>query len=254
MSLFWLGHQAYMPPTDPTSSPPAADPFATVMAAAGADIWLRLGESSGTTATDEQATQNGTYVGTPTLGVSGYTGDGDTAVTLNGTSQYVELADNAVYDVGTNDFSLMIAASVPTWPSSAHATLMARGNGFGGGDYWVYLNYFLANRISFTLAGTTYNFDTGVTLAGSGFHLYGLSVDRSGDATLTVDGVARGGGQDVSGQSATNIDSARKLALGASSDPSAAYYLAATVDEFAFWSSTAVSTATFADIHAARVS
>lgn len=45
--------------------------------------YYRLGESSGTTATDETATANGTYVNTPTLGVTGaLTGDADTAVTF----------------------------------------------------------------------------------------------------------------------------------------------------------------------------
>ena len=42
---------------------------------------------------------NGTYVASPTLGVAGLlTGDPDTAVTFNGTTQYVTVADSATFD------------------------------------------------------------------------------------------------------------------------------------------------------------
>ena len=51
-------------------------------------IYHRLGESSGTTAADASVNNfAGTYTGSPTLGVPG--DGGDTAVTFNGTSQYV---------------------------------------------------------------------------------------------------------------------------------------------------------------------
>jgi hypothetical protein len=51
--------------------------------------YWRLGESSGTTAADETGTYPGTYVGSPTLGVTGAVA-GNTAVLFNGTSQYVQ--------------------------------------------------------------------------------------------------------------------------------------------------------------------
>jgi len=53
--------------------------------------YWRLGESSGTTATDEIGSYDGIYTGSPTLGVTGLLeGDADTAVSFDGTSQYVD--------------------------------------------------------------------------------------------------------------------------------------------------------------------
>lgn len=55
--------------------------------------YWRLGESTGTVARDETEANNGTYVGSPTLGAAGaLAGDPNTASTLNGTSQYATLA------------------------------------------------------------------------------------------------------------------------------------------------------------------
>ncbi len=64
----------------------------TVLADNPVSYW-RLGESSGTTAADEQGTNPGTYVGSPTLGQPGLlTGDPNTAVAFNGSSAKVEVA------------------------------------------------------------------------------------------------------------------------------------------------------------------
>lgn len=54
-------------------------------------VYLRLGESSGTTAADSSGnSRNGTYVGSPTLGVAGaISGDANTAVTFDGSTQAV---------------------------------------------------------------------------------------------------------------------------------------------------------------------
>jgi hypothetical protein len=52
--------------------------------------YWRLGEASGTVAVDQMGANNGTYVGAPTLGVAGLlTGDADTAVLLDGSTQYI---------------------------------------------------------------------------------------------------------------------------------------------------------------------
>lgn len=58
-------------------------------------LWWRLGDASGTTATDSSGNgRNGTYVGSPTLGTTSLlTGDSNTAVTLNGSTQYITYAD-----------------------------------------------------------------------------------------------------------------------------------------------------------------
>jgi hypothetical protein len=53
--------------------------------------YWRLGESSGSTAFDEKVSHDGTYVGSPTLGVYGIFAE-NTAVQFNGSSQYVNTA------------------------------------------------------------------------------------------------------------------------------------------------------------------
>ena len=63
---------------------------AEVLADKPVSYW-RLGESSGTTVTDQLGTNTGTYVGSVTKGVTGaLIGDADTAISLSGsTSDYV---------------------------------------------------------------------------------------------------------------------------------------------------------------------
>lgn len=76
---------------------------------ADSPVWYsRVGESSGTTATDEVSGFNGTYVNTPTLGVTGaLVGDSDTAVTLAAAStEHITIPDDARFDFGTGDWSL----------------------------------------------------------------------------------------------------------------------------------------------------
>lgn len=58
----------------------------------------KLGEASGTAAADRKAANAGVYQGTPTLAVAGLLATGnstDTAVTLNGTTQYVSIVGSA---------------------------------------------------------------------------------------------------------------------------------------------------------------
>lgn len=59
--------------------------------------YLRLGEASGATAADSSGnSHSGTYQNSPTLGAAGLlTGDSNTAVTLNGTNQYVSVPGGA---------------------------------------------------------------------------------------------------------------------------------------------------------------
>lgn len=62
--------------------------------------YWRFGEASGTVANDETANNlDGSYVGSPTLGVTGAV-VGDTAVTLSGSAQYVSIPDDNLLDPG----------------------------------------------------------------------------------------------------------------------------------------------------------
>ncbi len=71
----------------------------SVVATVPVAYW-RLGEASGSVAADRFGGFSGTYIDTPTLGASGaLSEDPATGVTFNGTSEYVEVPDNATLDV-----------------------------------------------------------------------------------------------------------------------------------------------------------
>jgi hypothetical protein len=115
-SAAYLRHMATMPPLN----------------------WWRLGEPSGTTATDAMGARNGTYQGSPTLGAAGaMTTDSDTAVTLNGSSQWVDVG--AYQLAGLSEFT--IAAWGKTSYSGASQKIYAERKADGTGA-WVlfYLN------------------------------------------------------------------------------------------------------------------
>jgi len=82
-------------------------------------LFLRLGEASGTTAEDDSGNnRDGSYVASPTLGVTGaLTADANTAVTLNGTTQYVEIA-NAAWQ---NTSALTVEAWIKTTGTSVYS-------------------------------------------------------------------------------------------------------------------------------------
>jgi len=86
------------PPMATPTPAPSGDYRSTVLADQPLAYW-RLGEASGTVASDEMRAFNGTYVGNPTLGRPGaLQGDPNTAVAFDGTSQYVDVPYAAGYN------------------------------------------------------------------------------------------------------------------------------------------------------------
>jgi hypothetical protein len=224
--------------------------FADLATALAPTAWWRLGEASGTTAADGRGVQDGSYVNTPTLGVAGYATSGNTGVTFaSASTEYVDVPDNAAWDVGTADFSIHLALKLASWPGAVQ-TLFARGNGAGGGDYRINLAT-VTNRLQFKLVNVSYNFDAGFTMADSAWHAIGLSVDRSGNATMYVDGASIGTA-DVSAQVATNVTGSRKACIAGESDPSVAAQLNGSLDEVMLWNGTLIAGTDWAALHAAR--
>lgn len=101
--------------------------YDVVMADAPVSYW-RLGEPSGaTTAIDARAANNGTYTASPTLAVAGaLTGDTNTAMTLNGTSQYVVVTDSASLDFANGGISYECWIKNPAGGGSSRY-LMSKG-------------------------------------------------------------------------------------------------------------------------------
>jgi len=78
--------------TPPPPPAPTTSYRSTVLGQSGLVSYWRLGESSGTTASDSKGTNNGTYVNGVTLGTAGaIANDPDTAATFSGTNQRVSL-------------------------------------------------------------------------------------------------------------------------------------------------------------------
>lgn len=100
-------------------SVPGTTPYRTEVLADSPLAYLRLGEASGTTAADEQATHAGTYVNTPTLGATGAVA-GDTAATFDRTAS--ERVDWTT--LGTFGQSLL-TASFEFWVKTSDTTNQA---------------------------------------------------------------------------------------------------------------------------------
>lgn len=100
------------------------DAYATQVLASSPLFYWRLGEASGTIADDASPNnRDGTYVNTPTLNVGSLLkGDkANGAVMLNGTDEYISIADNAAFDVAN--------LSVEFWAkftSSAQVRIVSR--------------------------------------------------------------------------------------------------------------------------------
>ena len=163
----------------------------------GADLYLRLGEGSGTTATDSSGNAlHGTYQNTPTLGVDGaLQSDSNGAVTLNGSDEYVTVADNALLDPG-DTFTLEAWVYYTTTPAVAQVIIDKGVNGYQlyikSTDQLV-LDKDNASEIVVSTITVSKNVWSHVvaTKSGSTVKLYINGVDVSGTVTnLTIVGTA----------------------------------------------------------------
>lgn len=197
--------------------------------------YWRLGESSGVTAVDEMGVNDGTYTNTPTLGVAGLlTGDSDTAVTLNGTTQYV----NVPYAAALHPGDTFTLAALFKRTGAGHVDPIVSG---GNSDFllWYYSDdhlYLSKEAVSNVFVSTATYPDTDphfivATKAGANIHVYRDGVEIAGtvaNATIVASGVdpVRVGGN------------------------SGADYAAGTPDEPAIWDR-ALSPAEIAGLYAA---
>lgn len=186
--------------------------YSDLILADGAFAYWRLGESSGTTADNAEGTAayDGTYVGSPTLGVAGaILGDSDTAVTLDGATQYVTCG--ALGTFGSNiDAGISIEVTFRSSYSGAHQALF---DGEDGGIGDTRLQLFLRSsdgrpQLSVlddnSLSNTNRRGDSSNLLDGEWHHLV-VTVDGGADApvfyvdgeqvsTTVISGAAQSGG------------------------------------------------------------
>jgi hypothetical protein len=92
--------------------------------------WWRLGEQSGTVAVDLGSQRNnGTYTGGYTLNrVPLVNGDTNPSATFDGTTGYVEIADNAAYSIPTtNKITIVAIVQAPATAPSGIQNIVAKG-------------------------------------------------------------------------------------------------------------------------------
>ena len=154
--------------------------------------YWRLGEASGTVAADETGANPGTYVNTPTLGVTGLlAGDPNTAVSfVKASSEYVLVKSGRILS-GLNASTVIAWVSTPALPTSNRALYTERGA--AGNDIYEFQMELTTGRPRFILRDTAGTIDqivaTTGTYANNGTHM--LAVTKQGTAlTLYADGAA----------------------------------------------------------------
>lgn len=190
--------------------------------------YWRLGEASAASAVaDARAANPGTYVLSPTMGRSGaIAGDSDTAVTLNGTSQYVTIPDSASLDTG-NVFSAEL------WMrrsgTAVAQTLLSKGNN----AYSIRISASHAIELWKNSGGVNELIVTSTVTLNEYYNYHHIAVTKSGGTVrIYLDG------DDVTGTvtDVTLLNSANPLNIGSAS-PTAGSYANGTIDEVAIYSS-----------------
>jgi len=204
------------PPPTPTPTPTPTGYAATVAADTPAAFW-RLGEKTGTTATDVVAGANGTYGGGFTLGLAGLlVNNTDTAVALNGLNGSVSVAHRSTLP-GGDTFTL--EAWVTRVATKREDAIFSKGT---GGPQ---LSINKSNQLTLARAGYGEVVRSTTTLVtGRKYHV--VATKQGSVVRLYVDGINRTG--TVTNRTMTATTSALLLGAGPS-------YLRGTLDEVAVY-------------------
>jgi hypothetical protein len=187
------------PPLPPPPPPPPPETSGRYPAAVLTDTpraYWRLGESSGTRATDEMGLAHGTYQGGTILGVPGaLAGEADTAIRLDGGNDQVNAADpgDGSLDFGFEDFSA--EAWVKASANDERAVISKRQ--LGDAPYWqvtVTDDGSQTGRIRASLydgAATLHAYGPAIRVDDGGWHHVVVAFDREEGITIYVDGESR---------------------------------------------------------------
>lgn len=148
-------------------------------------LYARFGESSGAVANDASGNDNhGAYVGSPTLSVAGATLDGDTAVELSGTGQYVTFPYDAALD-GLSAVTFIVFAS--TVSASTNRFLITK---YVDSSNYILLQLTTANKLQFIIRAGG-NSSTVVTDAAVDLSTIGMVAAKFNGSQLwlNIDGV-----------------------------------------------------------------
>lgn len=229
----------------------AATGYAAEVLADSPLVYLRLGESSGTTASDSSGNgRDGTYYGIPTLGSSGAVSGGDTAVSLDGTNDAITLGDASWMDVTT--FTVELWVKLPSSGVQPVTALVWRGNTSLSvqSSWWInksattgYVNFSIDTN---TGGGGIYQVNTTETFADDTWHhIVGVCDDTAKEMSLYIDGSLYGSATSFSGQTVLT-NQAHPIVIGArgtnSDGSSSDRNVQGIVDEFAIYDTALSST------------
>lgn len=158
-----------------------------ILAEAGLVSYFRLGEAAGAVAENETAVADGTYMNAPTLGVVGaIRSDEDTAVTFNGTDEYVAAGDTSV---GEGADATIEAWVKFTTAATAYVALEARAS-TAQPRFGIYVDAGVAHIFYRTDAGGTIDLSGGGAINNDRWHhVVAVKDGAAGLLRLFVDGV-----------------------------------------------------------------
>jgi hypothetical protein len=218
---------------------PTLSGYTTVVAAtSGIASYWRLGEPSGTTATDSIGSLTGTYVGSPTLAAASLLpSDSNTAVTFDGSNDTVTTAAGTHNYTGTASFSVELLVKLNSVAGGTFGYLVDKQHATPSRGGW---------SVSQNVAAIGLEIYSGGAF-GSGVYISGLVAATTYHIVFTADASnlrSYLNGALMSTQSRSSIPSVtQNLSLGAAT--TAFSYFTGTLDEVAIYSST-LSAATIA--------
>jgi len=214
-------------------------------------MWHRMLESSGTTYDNAEGTaaMDGTLSGT------GYTQAVAGPITSDAASKGItfsaagltgiNMADNAAYDFGTNDFSIaMWIKRTAAWPAVTEYAA-GRGDPTIGQGWELGLRGSADNQFQSRFNGVTINSGTGTTIVNTGWHFVVLTLDRDANAQFYLDGATYGAGTSIAASSGTSVTGASSAYWGRRS---AGNYVDMSMAE-CFACSSLLSAATIANLY-----
>lgn len=216
--------------------------YAAEVLADGPALYWRLGETSGTVATDSSGhSHDGTYIGTPGLGTTGLlTGDPDTCLTCSG-DDYVQV----VYSSWLDASYITVEALIKTTATGTNS-IIDRDDGMGIARVFQFRMTGSGN-LQFILIGTSTVSVVGSAVINDGAVHHVAATFDGATIKLYVDGVLDGS---VSTSVALPTDHAYFRA-GANSSAGPVQFWVGQIDEVAYYTS-ALSAARIAAHAAAR--
>lgn len=187
--------------------------------------YWRLGESAGPNAADSKGVNTGTYVGSPTFSVAGPPGAGGSAVTFNGSTQYITVPDHASLDLGnTATMELWLKRAV----TGTRQVFFTKGN--AAYDISIETNN-RANLNSANTAGIMAATVAGAITDTTTWHHILIAKNGATSGLIAIDGVDRSGPFTESAW----VNTASALLLGAQ-DPTPNQSVNGTMAELALYS------------------